>query len=109
MLFKQPATGTPAQSDTRTISITVTPAGSTPPTLNPIGPQTVDEEVMLTFTATATDPDIGQTLTFSLGAGGPPGPSIDPLTGVFTWTPTEAQGPNTYLVTVIVADNGSPP
>ena len=101
--------GTPPLSDTRTISITVTPAGSTPPTLNPIGPQTVEEEAMLNFAATATDPDIGQTLTFSLGAGAPPGASIDPLTGVFTWTPTEAQGPNTYLVTVIVADSGSPP
>ncbi len=101
--------GTLSLSDTRTISITVTPAGSTPPTLNPIGPQTVQEEALLNFTATATDPDIGQTLTFSLGAGAPPGASIGPLTGVFTWTPTEAQGPNTYLVTVIVADNGSPP
>ncbi len=101
--------GTPPLSDTRTISITVTPAGSTPPTLNPIGPQTVQEEAMLTFTATATDPDIGQTLTFSLGVGAPPGASIDPLTGVFTWTPTEAQGPSVYTVTVVVTDSGSPP
>ncbi|MCC7018063.1 MAG: putative Ig domain-containing protein, partial [Rhodospirillales bacterium] len=31
-------------------------------------------------------------LTFSL-IGAPLGASIDPDTGVFTWTPTEAQGP----------------
>ena len=101
--------GTTPLSDTRIISIIVTSGGSTPPTLNPIGPLTVEEEAVLNFTATATDPDIGQTLTFSLGAGAPPGASIGPLTGVFTWTPTEDQGPNTYFVTVIVADNGSPP
>jgi len=38
-----------------------------------------------TFTATATDPDPGDTLTFSL-VNAPAGASIDPATGVFTWT-----------------------
>src|SRR4029434_5796393 len=39
------------------------------------------------------------------------GASIDPTTGVFTWTPTEAQGgnPNSQFVfTVRVTDNGTP-
>ncbi len=34
--------------------------------------------------------------------------SIDPNTGVFTWTPTEAQGPNSYTFDVIVTDDGTP-
>ena len=29
--------------------------------------------------------------------------------GLFTWTPTEAQGPASYPVTIRVTDNGSPP
>ena len=63
------------------------------PVLAAIGPQTVAEETLLTFTATATDSDLpAQPLTFSL-ADAPAGASIDPASGVFTWTPTEAQGP----------------
>lgn len=46
--------------------------------------------------------------TFSLDPGAPVGASIDPNTGVFTWTPTESQGPGTYNITVRVTDNGSP-
>ena len=37
------------------------------PVLDPIGDQTVDEQTLLTFTATATDADLpANTLTFSL-------------------------------------------
>ena len=43
-------------------------------------------------------------LQFSLGEGAPEGASINAATGEFTWTPTEAQGPKAYLITVIVAD-----
>ena len=38
----------------------------------------------------------------------PTGPSIDALTGVFTWTPTETQGPNSYTFDVIVSDGTTP-
>jgi hypothetical protein len=83
--------------------------GNFPPVLDPIGAKTVDELTPLVFTATATDPDVGQSLTFSLGPDAPSGASIDPLTGVFSWTPTEAQGPGTYPVKVIVTDNSGFP
>ena len=33
---------------------------------------------------------------------------MDPNSDVFTWTPTENQGPGDYLFTVRVTDNGSP-
>lgn len=47
---------------------------------------------MLSFTASSVDADIpAQTLVYSLDSGSPVGSSIDPNTGVFTWTPTEAQ------------------
>src|SRR5439155_1790089 len=47
------------------------------------------------------------TLTFSL-LSGPPGVNLDSATGLLTWTPTEAQGPSTNLITVRVTDNGTP-
>src|SRR6185503_11958210 len=39
----------------------------------------------------------------------PPGATLNATNGVFTWTPTEAQGPSTNLITVRVTDDGSPP
>jgi hypothetical protein len=80
-----------------------------PPTLDPIPDQTVNEGVLLSFTATATDPDPGQTLTFSLDPGAPSGASIDPSTGLFSWTPPPAESHPTISVTIRVTDNGSPP
>ncbi len=75
------------------------------PVLAAIGNKTVAEEKLLTFTATATDHDIPvQTLTFSLAGNIPAGASIDPSTGVFTWTPTGAQGPASYTFDVVVSD-----
>src|SRR5207249_1051458 len=39
----------------------------------------------------------------------PAGASINTTNGIFSWTPTEAQGPGTNDFTVIVTDNGVPP
>jgi len=82
-------------SDSETITITVSEV-NTAPVLGVIGNASVDEQVTLSFTATASDADLpAQSLTFSL-SGAPAGASIDPITGVFNWTPTEAQGPGEY-------------
>ena len=49
------------------------------------------------------------TLTFSLDAASiAAGMSIDADTGVFSWTPTEAQG-GVHSVTVTVTDDGTAP
>jgi PKD repeat protein len=97
------------RNGTGTTTVIVNPSNR-PPVLDPIGNKTVDELTTLVYTTTATDPDVpGQTLTFSLGPGAPTGASIDPSTGVFTWTPTEAQGPGNYPLKVIVTDNGASP
>ena len=85
-------------------------AVNTPPSLSVIGDKTVTEETLLSFTAVASDPDLlPQHLTFSLGSGFPLGASIDPVSGVFTWTPTELQGPAVYSITVRATDDGTPP
>jgi hypothetical protein len=62
-----------------------------------------NELTLLSFAASATDPD-GDALTFSL-LNAPSGASITP-TGNFSWLPTEEQGPGTYSITVVVTDSG---
>src|SRR5207249_94351 len=70
--------------------------------------QTIAELSTLVVTNTATDADVpANTLTFSL-VSGPAGVSVNPTTGVLTWSPTEAQGPSTNVITVKVTDNGAP-
>ncbi len=89
-------------SDYEIITVYVNETNSEP-VLDPIGPQTVDEEVEISFTATASDSDVPeQTLTFSL-VGAPEGASIDPATGEFSWTPTEAED-GIYTFDVCVSD-----
>jgi hypothetical protein len=80
-----------------------TPAFAADPILDLIPtPQSVDELTELSFTATATDGDLDP-LTFSLAPGAPAGASIT-AGGDFTWTPTEAQGPDSVVITVEVSD-----
>ncbi len=78
------------------------------PTLAPTANQTVDELTLLTVTNGATDPDIGQTLTFAL-VSAPGGMSINPTTGTISWTPAQTQSPSTNTILVSVTDNGTPP
>ncbi|MEE8452908.1 MAG: peptidylprolyl isomerase, partial [Thermoguttaceae bacterium] len=77
-------------------------AVNTSPTLQPISDREILEELTLTFTAAAQDAD--GPLVFSLDAGAPAGATIHPDTGLFTWTPTPAQGPADYSITVRVTD-----
>jgi hypothetical protein len=91
-------------SDTELLSITINEV-NTPPTISAIDPQTIDEHVELTLTALAADVDEpANNLTFSLGPGTPSGATIDPDTGVFSWTPGETNGNNSYSVEIRVSD-----
>ena len=98
--------GTPNRSDNANFTWT-TPNTNRPPTLTNIADQTVNEHVTLNYAITATDPDTQDTLTFSLN-GQPAGATIHPVTGAFSWTPTEAQGPGDYTFDITVTDNGTP-
>ena len=75
------------------------------PVVVPVAPQTIAETETLTFTVMASDAN-GDSLTFGLYKP-ETGMSID-SNGVFTWTPTEAQGTGaTYLGTsIVVTDSG---
>jgi hypothetical protein len=81
---------------------------NSPPVLASIGNKSGNELALLSFIVSATDPDVQQTRTFSLDEGAPNGAAINSESGVFTWTPTEAQGPGVYGITIRVTDNGTP-
>ncbi|QLC49418.1 PGF-pre-PGF domain-containing protein [Methanolobus zinderi] len=90
-------------TDSETITVTVKEV-NVAPVLDSIGDQTIDELTELTFTATATDSDIPEnTLTFSL-SGTVPNSAAITSDGVFTWTPTESQRPDSYTFDVEVSD-----
>ncbi len=76
------------------------------PVLAPIAPESGDEMSPIVVSAAATDPD-ADTLAYSL-RDAPAGAAIDPDTGRFTWTPTEAQGPGSETITVVATDDGTP-
>ena len=99
--------GSPPLSATQTFAVTVI-ATNVPPTLAPIADRTIHALMTLTITNSANNPDVGQTLTFSLDPGAPTGASIGPVNGVFAWTPDESQI-GTNHITVRVTDNGAPP
>jgi hypothetical protein len=98
--------GIPSLSATQSFSVVVL-ASNNPPVLSPISDQTIYALTTLTFTNSATDPDSGQILTFSLDSGAPAGASIGLTNGLFVWTPTDLQA-GTTNITVRVTDNGSP-
>jgi len=67
-----------------------------------IGNKSVTEKQLLSFTASVTDSSL-KDLVFTLDKNPPTGATIDSKTGVFSWTPTEAQGPGAYLFDIVVS------
>jgi hypothetical protein len=100
--------GDPPASDTKTLAVSVTEANE-PPVPTFASARSVHAESLLSFIATATDPDLpAQLLSFSLEPGAPAGASIDAATGLFTWTPSAAQV-GVRNLTVRVTDSATPP
>jgi alpha-tubulin suppressor-like RCC1 family protein len=82
-------------------------AADQPPTLNIPDSSTIAEGQAFSFQASATDPDTGQnSLIFTIWPGAPFGAVIS-TTGLFSWTPTEAQAPSINPVTICVSDGTS--
>lgn len=84
-----------------------------PPVFQPIGDLTVDELTPIAFTIKAEDPNVENVpISFALEGSVPLGVALDAATGAFSWTPSEAQGPGSYLFTVTateVRSDGKPP
>lgn len=77
------------------------------PVIAGIADHTVVWGTTVTIAASANDTE-NNDLRFSL-EGAPAGATINEWTGQFSWTPTQAQAPSNYVITVRVTDNGSPP
>ncbi|RKX21878.1 MAG: hypothetical protein DRP35_03265, partial [Candidatus Zixiibacteriota bacterium] len=77
-----------------------TPVENTPPVLDPIGDQNVDENVNLNFTISASDAD-GDPLTYSMTSDLPAGYTF--VGNVFDWTPTYDDA-GVYTATFTVSD-----
>jgi len=80
---------------------TIVPVNS-PPVLDPIGNQIVNEGQPLQFTITFSDPDVGDTVTCS-ASNLPLGANFDVPACTFSWTPTFDDAGD-YIVTFNVTD-----
>jgi hypothetical protein len=100
--------GVPQQSVSRLLRVIVREVNR-PPDLAPIPTQAALVQTSLSFTNSATDPDVpAQEFFFSLAPGAPQGARIGRTNGVFTWTPAASFARSTNFVTVRVTDNGVP-
>ncbi|MEY2410059.1 MAG: hypothetical protein QOF48_2729 [Verrucomicrobiota bacterium] len=101
--------GLPTLTSSQSFTVTVNEVNNAPVLTAPLS-RTIPEGSLLILTNSATDSDTpAQRLVFSLDATAPSGASIHATNGVFTWTPSEAQGPGTYNILIHVTDNGVPP
>ncbi|WP_406670315.1 putative Ig domain-containing protein [Methanolobus sp. ZRKC4] len=90
--------------DYETITITVGDVDRAPE-LASIGNKAVNEDDLLSFTVSATDPD-GDGITYSYSSSSPPASAtLDPSTGKFSWTPSYDDG-GSYDLTFIASSNG---
>jgi|GEM_PF-68250 len=99
------ATDAGGLSDTETFEITTFPENFAP-TLNPIDDVTISESDTLTFTVVGNDANLpNDTLRYSIFSS-PGNASINPVTGVFTYTPHEQQGGSILSFAIRVTDAG---
>ena len=87
---------------TNSFSVVVTESNIAP-VLPMVAPQSVGEQLPLTVTNTATEPNIHSITTGYALVAPLQGMNID-SNGIFTWTPGQTQSPGTNLVTVVVAN-----
>jgi hypothetical protein len=90
-------------SATNSFTVTVNESNRPPVLIFEQTNRVISELTLLVVTNTATDADLpANGLTYTL-IDPPEGATID-TNGVITWTPTEAQGPGTNVITTVVTD-----
>ena len=94
-----------AKSSAKPITVNVKNTNRAP-VITPISMKGVNENDILTFSVTASDPD-GDSLTYS-ASNLPSGASFNPSTQIFSWEPDYTQG-GEYAVNFTVTDNGQAP
>ena len=94
--------------DTEAFSVTVLEVNR-PPVLQTIPNRQVLVGQTVSFSATASDPDLpSNTLTYSLLAGAPSGATINSATGAFSWAVPAGAMSGDYPISIRATDNGSP-
>lgn len=107
--------GSPNLFVTQDLTVTVTDLNEAP-SITSSDTLSIPENTTAVTTVAVTDPDNGQTRTFSITGGADAALfAINPTTGVLTFiqfpnfeVPTDADGDNIYDVTVRATDNGTP-
>jgi predicted outer membrane repeat protein len=80
------------------------------PVVETLEDRIVNECEAVEWSVLGADPLDDPPHNLGLSASGlPEGATLDPATGRFTWTPSEAQGPGSYTVTFTATDDGVPP
>lgn len=105
--------GSPGHSTSQLVSI-ILPGGNRAPVIEPVDDQVVVVGSELLVNVTATDPE-GHPFSFSLSFGTPESPiappggaTIDPQSGVFSWTPSE-DDIGSHEVTVYASEDPGDP
>ena len=81
-------------------------AGNQPPSITSVPIVVATEAVLYSYDVEATDPDVGDVLTFSLDSA-PAGMTIDASSGLIQWTPAGTQlGANAVAVRVVDGNGG---
>ncbi|MCY2977661.1 MAG: putative Ig domain-containing protein [Planctomycetota bacterium] len=94
--------------DTEAFTVTVLEVNR-PPVLQTVPNRQVLVGQTVSFSASASDPDLpSNTLTYSLLAGAPSGATINSTTGAFSWTVPASATRGDYPVSIRATDNGSP-
>ena len=102
--------GIPSQSATQAFRVFVLETNHYAPVLAAVADRTIHAGTTLVITNTATDNDHPANLvTYSLEPGAPAAASINAASGVFSWTPDDAEAGATNRVTIRATDDGMPP
>lgn len=100
--------GVPRKTASTSFTLTVTDQNA-PPAIDPVAPQVVGVGEILFVDVDAVDSDFPpQAVQFSLRGTVPSGMSINPTSGVISWTPAANHAGQSYAVEVAATDNGNP-
>jgi hypothetical protein len=105
VLIRVTDNGSPPLSSTGEVRIAVAEVNNPPVFVQP-DPVSVDELTLLSVQLVAVDPE-GTGIRFNLDSTPPTGLQLNPSTGLITWTPTELQGPGSYVLLVRATDSSA--
>ena len=100
--------GAPSLAATQSFTVVVMEVND-PPMLSAIADRVVHSGMLVTFTNVAVDSDLPVNSMHYALSGAPAASSLDANTGVFTWTPSDADANTTNFLSISVTDNGVPP